>query len=77
MGWAQSPESATASGAATIHVNTQFVLLDAVVENKKSGQAVDTFSAKDFQLAEDGVPQTITYCRRDHLPLSVVLLFAI
>jgi hypothetical protein len=75
MGWAQSPESATASGAATIHVDAQLVLLDAVVENKKSGQAVDTLSAKDFQIAEDGVPQTITYCSRDQLPLSVVLLF--
>ncbi len=75
MGWAQSPESATASGAAIIHVDTQLVLLDAVVENKKSGQAVDTLSAKDFQIAEDGVPQTITYCSRDQLPLSVVLLF--
>jgi VWFA-related protein len=75
MGWAQSPESATPSGAATIHVDAQFVLLDAVVENKKSGQAVDTLSARDFQIAEDGVPQTITYCSRDQLPLSVVLLF--
>jgi len=75
MGWAQSPESATASGAATIHVDAQLVLLDAVVENKKSGQAVETLSAKDFQIAEDGVPQTITYCSRDQLPLSVVLLF--
>jgi VWFA-related protein len=75
MGWAQSPESATPSGAATIHVDTQLVLLDAVVENKKSGQAVDTLSAKDFQLAEDGVQQTIIYCSRDQLPLSLVLLF--
>jgi VWFA-related protein len=75
MGLAQSPESATPSGAATIHVDAQFVLLDAVVENKKSGQAVDTLSARDFQIAEDGVPQTITYCSRDQLPLSVVLLF--
>lgn len=75
MGWAQSPESATPSGAATIRVDTQLVLLDAVVENKKSGQAVDTLSAKDFQLAENGVSQTITYCSRDQLPLSVVLLF--
>jgi VWFA-related protein len=75
VGGAQSPESATPSGAATIHVDTQLVLLDAVVENKKSGQAVDTLSAKDFQLAEDGVQQTITYCSRDQLRLSVVLLF--
>lgn len=75
MGWAQSPASATASDAPTIHVDAQLVLLDAVVENKKSGQPVDALSAKDFQLAEDGVPQTITYCSRDQLPLSVVLLF--
>jgi Ca-activated chloride channel family protein len=75
MGWAQTPASATEPGAATIYVNTQLVLLDAVVENKKSGQAVDTLSVKDFQIAEDGVPQTITYCSRDQLPLSVVLLF--
>jgi VWFA-related protein len=75
MGWAQSPASDAGSGPATIHIDTQLVLLDAVVENKKSGQAVDTFSAKDFQLAEDGVTQTITYCSRDQLPLSVVLLF--
>jgi VWFA-related protein len=74
-GWAQSPESATASGAAIIHVDTQLVLLDAVVESKKSGQAVDTLSAKDFQITEDGVPQAISYCSRDQLPLSVVLLF--
>jgi VWFA-related protein len=75
MGWAQTPASATEPGAATIYVNTQLVLLDTVVENKKSGQAVDTLSVKDFQIAEDGVPQTITYCSRDQLPLSVVLLF--
>jgi VWFA-related protein len=75
MGWAQSPAAATASDVATIHVDSELVLLDAVVENKKSGQAVNTFSAKDFQLAEDGVPQAITYYSRDELPLSVVLLF--
>src|SRR5271170_4680734 len=59
----------------TIRVDTQLVLLDALVENKKTGLAVDTLSAKDFQLSEDGVPQTITYFSRDQLPLSVVLLF--
>ena len=32
-------------------------------------------AAKDFQLAEDGVPQTISYFSQDQLPLSVVLLF--
>ena len=67
-GWAQSEPT-------TIHVDTQFVLLDALVENKKTGARVDTLAAKDFQLTEDGVPQTISYFSQDQLPLSVVLLF--
>ncbi len=75
MGWAQSPEPEAPSASATIRVDSQFVLLDALVESKKAGPAVDTLSAKDFQLTEDGVPQTISYCSRDQLPLSVVLLF--
>jgi VWFA-related protein len=75
IGWAQSPASPSQSAPATIHVDTQFVLLDALVQNRKSGRTVDTLSAKDFQLSEDGVPQTISYFSRDQLPLSVVLLF--
>jgi VWFA-related protein len=59
----------------TIHVDTQFVLLDAFVENKKTGAIVDTLSPQDFQLSEDGVPQTISYFSHDQLPLSVMLLF--
>jgi VWFA-related protein len=59
----------------TIRVDTQLVLLDALVQNKKTGLTVDTLSAKDFQISEDGVPQTISYFSRDQLPLSVVLLF--
>ena len=35
-----------------IHVNTEFVLLDALVESKKSAPTVDTLSADDFQLTE-------------------------
>ena len=48
MGGAQSslpPEQ-------TIHVDTQLVLLDALVQNKKTGLTVDTLSAKDFQVSE-------------------------
>jgi hypothetical protein len=50
MGGAQSPEPEPP----TIHVDTQLVLLDAMVEEKKSGRTLDTLSAKDFQLSEDG-----------------------
>jgi VWFA-related protein len=72
VGWAQAAQE---TAAATIHVDSQLVLLDAIVEDKKSGRTLDKLSAQDFQLAEDGVPQTITYFSRDQLPLSVVLLF--
>jgi VWFA-related protein len=74
-GPAQTGASPPQSEPPTIHVDTQFVLLDALVENKKSGAPLDTLSAKDFQLFEDGVPQTITYFSHDQLPLSVVFLF--
>jgi VWFA-related protein len=75
IGPAQTAVSPPPSDLPTIHVDTQFVLLDALVENKKSGAPLDTLSAKDFQLSEDGVPQTISYFSHDQLPLSVVFLF--
>src|ERR1700739_3569489 len=59
-GWTQSPASPP-----TIHIDTQRVLLDARVQNKKTGLPVDNLSATDFRLSEDGLPQTITYCSRD------------
>ncbi len=75
IGPAQTAASVPQPEAPTIHVDTQFVLLDALVENKKSGAPLGSLSAKDFQLSEDGVPQTISYFSHDQLPLSVVFLF--
>ncbi len=75
VGPAQTAASPPLSEPPTIHIDTQFVLLDALVENKKSGVPLDTLSAKDFELSEDGVPQTISYFSHDQLPLSVVFLF--
>jgi len=59
----------------TIHVSTQFVILDALVENKKTGNLISTLQPTDFTLTEDGIPQPITYFSHDQLPLSVVFLF--
>ena len=74
--WAQAAEpSQKEATTATIRVDTQFVVLDALVENKKTGGIDNSLTAKDFQLSEDGVPQTISYFSHDRLPLSVVLLF--
>jgi VWFA-related protein len=59
----------------TIRVTTQLVLLDALVESKKPGSFVGTLTKEDFQLSEDGVPQSISYFSHDELPLSIVFLF--
>jgi VWFA-related protein len=75
IGPAQTAASPPQSEPPTIHVDTQFVLLDALVENKKSGVPLDTLSAEDFQLFEDGMGQTISYFSHDQLPVSVVFLF--
>jgi VWFA-related protein len=75
IGRAQTADSPPQPEPPIIHVDTQFVLLDALVETKKSGAPLDTLTAKDFELSEDGVPQTISYFSRDQLPLSVVFLF--
>jgi len=71
-GLAQSPEPTPET---TIRVESHEVLLDAMVEDKKSGRTLDSLSAGDFELSEDGIPQTISYFSRDQLPLSVVLMF--
>lgn len=56
-------------------VSTQLVVLDALVEHKKTGALVGGLQANDFVLSEDGVSQPITYFSHDQLPLSVVFLF--
>jgi VWFA-related protein len=61
--------------APAIRVTTQLVLLDALVESKKPGSFIGTLTREDFQLLEDGVPQSITYFSHDELPLSIVFLF--
>jgi VWFA-related protein len=73
--YAQSSSPAPADTASTIRVSSQFVILDALVENKRTGGLVGDLQRSDFRLSEDGVPQTITYFTQDRLPLSVVFLF--
>jgi VWFA-related protein len=69
-----SPSSA-GTDEPVIRVSTQFVVLDALVENKRTGNPIGSLEAKDFLLKEDGVPQSISYFTHDRLPLSVVFLF--
>lgn len=58
-----------------IRVASQSVLVDALVENKKTGNLIDSLQAADFVVEEDGQRQRITYFSQDQLPLSVVFLF--
>jgi VWFA-related protein len=61
--------------APTIRVSTEFVVLDALVKDKKTGNLISNLGPGDFTLSEDKVLQHITYFSRDQLPLSVVFLF--
>ena len=57
-----------------IKVNTDLVVFDAQVINKKTKQLVSGLTKEDFELTDKGVRQQITYFSRDELPLSIILL---
>ena len=72
------PQAASSSRDAetpVIQVSSQFVVLDALVQNKKTGNLISNLEAGDFHVTEDGHPQNISYFSHDQLPLSVVFLF--
>jgi len=73
--FAQSPQAPAMESTPLLRVSTEFVVLDALVENKRTSVLLGTLEAKDFRLSEDGIPQSITYFSHDQLPLSVVFLF--
>jgi VWFA-related protein len=57
-----------------VRINTNLVVLDALVIDKKTGHPVRELKSMDFELLVDDVRQQITYFSEDQLPLSVVLL---
>jgi VWFA-related protein len=77
FGQNRTPETSPSSNDTTplMRVSSQLVLIDALVENEKTGSPVGNLEMKDFQVLEDGQPQNITYFSHDQLPLSVVFLF--
>lgn len=62
---------------AAIKLNTELVILDAHVFNKRTGRVVGGLRNQDFTLYEDGVKQHIGHFSQDKLPLSIVLLLDI
>lgn len=59
----------------TLHLTAQLVLLDASVEDRRTGSRIPGLTPDDFQLFEDKEPQQITYLSEDRLPLSLVFMF--
>lgn len=57
------------------HATTDLVLLDALVVDSKNNPPTARLDASDFLLTENGTPQTVLYCSRNQLPLSIVMLF--
>jgi Ca-activated chloride channel homolog len=67
------PPTIAQEGPGTIRVASNLVLLDTTVKDK-SGRVVDGLKQTDFEVREDGVPQTISHFSRDQLPLAVALV---
>jgi VWFA-related protein len=57
-----------------IKVDTNLVVCDAQVVDKKTGRVISDLKKEDFVVTDNGVRQTIDYFSRDELPLSIILL---
>jgi VWFA-related protein len=57
-----------------IKVNTDLVVLDAQVIDKKTRKVFGPLRQEDFQIFEENVKQEIAYFGQDQLPLSIILL---
>src|SRR5215510_1090337 len=57
-----------------IKVNTDLVVFDAQVIDKKSRRIIGDLRKEDFEILENGVKQEVGYFSRDELPLSIILL---
>jgi VWFA-related protein len=60
-----------------IKVNTELVVFDAQVIDKKTHRVFGGLSQHDFEIYEENVKQPIVYFSQDQLPLSVLLLLDI
>lgn len=57
-----------------VKVNTDLVVFDAQVIDKKSKRTLGDLTKDDFTITENGVKQEVSYFSRDELPLSIILL---
>ena len=59
-----------------IKFNTDLVVFDAQVIDKKTRRIMGELTKSDFEVSDGGVRQEISYFSRDELPLSVMLLLS-
>src|ERR1043166_7929470 len=57
-----------------VKVDTNLVVFDAQVIDKKTGRVIGDLKKEDFELTDNGVRQQIDYFSRDELPLAIILL---
>lgn len=57
-----------------VKVNTDLVVFDAQVIDKKSKRTIGDLTKADFVITENGINQEVSYFSRDELPLSIILL---
>src|SRR5438128_936146 len=57
-----------------VKVNTDLVVFDAQVIDKKTKRVIGDLTKEDFELSDNGAQQQISYFSRDELPLSIMLL---
>jgi VWFA-related protein len=61
----------------TVKIDTDLVVIDALVMGKKTGRVIGDLKQEDFLLYEESVQQEITHFSQDKLPLSIMLLLDI
>src|SRR5437660_4585744 len=57
-----------------VKVNTDLVVFDTQVIDKKTKRVIGDLTKEDFELSDNGARQQISYFSRDELPLSIMLL---
>lgn len=70
----QAQQAPQKDEAAALKIQTDLVVLDAFVWQKKTGRVITGLKAEDFILQEDLAKQQVEYFSQDKFPLSVILL---
>ena len=74
IGWNPAGVAQEKEPVDVIKVNTDLVVFDAQVIDKKSRRILGDLTKADFEIVENGIKQEVKYFSRDELPLSIILM---